>query len=238
MYKRENRKNEEPREIRLINNIMPNAYSSVAISYGDTTIYCTVSISDKPPFFAEEKGIGWLTAEYNMLPGSTLTRKSRPKNCADGRTVEIQRLIARSLRAAVDLTALQGKSIIIDCDVIQADGGTRTAAITGGYCALAIAVKKMLNEGKLSVDPLINQVASISAGKVDGKLLVDLEYIEDSQAEVDMNLVLTDKKEIIEVQGSGEQGVMNKNEFFELLELSENAIMDIMKLQKKFIDSE
>lgn len=227
MYKRKERSNSEPREITFQKNVMKNAYSSVAVGFGDTLVYCTVSLEHKVPPFLNPEVSGWLTAEYNMLPGSTTRRKSRSIGKQDGRSVEIQRLIGRALRAALNLKKIKGYTLTIDCDVIQADGGTRTAAITGGYYALEQAVYKMQAEGLIEDTPLTSRIASISAGKVDGQVMVDLDYVEDSSAEVDFNVIMNDKGEFIEIQGTAEKGVMSRDDFNSILDYCEEAITAI-----------
>ncbi len=228
---REHRTNEQTRKISIKKDIMKNAFASVEVRFGDTRVFCTASVDDNPPKYAVEEGKGWLTAEYNMLPASTNSRKRRNVGKQDGRTVEIQRLIGRSLRASIDLEKIQGYSIIIDCDVIEADGGTRTASITGGFVALRLACERMLAEGMISETPLQFQIASISAGKVDGQLMVDLDYIEDSSAEVDYNVVMNERGEFIELQGTAEHGVMTRDDLNEILRLCDKSLQEIFELQ-------
>lgn len=236
MYQREKRSNEQARKITLTKDIMGNAYASVEVCFGNTRVFCTASIDNQPPKFAEEEEKGWLSAEYNMLPASTGIRKKRNIGKQDGRGVEIQRLIGRALRACVDLEKLKGFSILIDCDVIQADGGTRTASITGGFVALKLACKRMLEEGLIMEDPILFSVASISAGKINGQLMVDLDYIEDSSAEVDYNVVMNDRGEFIELQGTAEEGVMTKADLNGILDLCETALKELFFLQNKLFE--
>ena len=235
MYKREGRTNNQSRTVQIKRDVMYNAYASVEISYGNTKVLCTASIDDNVPPFAKEEDKGWLTAEYSMLPASTFSRKKRDIGKQDGRGVEIQRLIGRALRASVDLEKLKGWSIIVDCDVIQADGGTRTASITGGFCALAIAVKRMLDERLIESDPIKFRVASVSAGKVDSQIMVDLDYPEDSAAEVDYNVVMNDKGEYLEIQGTAEDGVMTRADFNGILDMCETSIKEIFSTQSKIL---
>ena len=190
-----NRKNNEMREVKVTKNYIMHPEGSVLIEFGNTKVICNATIEEKVPPFLKGKGTGWVTAEYSMLPRSTNTRNQREasKGKVTGRTMEIQRLIGRALRSSVNLQKLGERSIIIDCDVIQADGGTRTASITGGYIALEIAVKKLIDSGKLTSSPIISKVAAISIGKVRGEILLDLDYVEDSKADVDMNIIMNDK---------------------------------------------
>ena len=220
------------RPVTITRHFTKHAEGSVLIEMGDTKVICTASVEDKVPPFLEGKGVGWLTAEYSMLPRATATRNSRDisKLKLNGRSGEIQRLIGRSLRAAVDMKALGEKTITIDCDVIQADGGTRTASITGGYVALADAVSYMLQEGMISENPLKKQIAAISVGVVDGKPLCDLCYVEDSHAEVDMNVIMAGD-ELVEVQGTGENGTFDRKTLNQLLDLAEDGIKALMKAQ-------
>jgi ribonuclease PH len=189
----------------------------------------------KVPDFLKDQGRGWVTAEYGMLPGSTSQRKPREARAgrADGRTFEIQRLIGRALRAVVDMELLGEKTIWIDCDVLQADGGTRTAAITGSFIALDITVKKMIKERLLLKSPIRNYLAAISVGRVNGELMLDLAYAEDSAAEVDMNIVMTDKDEIIEIQGTAEHKPFSQSNLMDMLDLAKKGIAGLIDIQKK-----
>ena len=186
-----NRSPEEMREVRILPDYTQMAAGSVLIECGRTRVICTASVQEGVPPFLKGKGSGWLTAEYAMLPGATPQRKARDGVKKDGRSVEIQRLIGRALRAACDLTRLGERTIYIDCDVIQADGGTRTASITGGFAALCLAIDRLMKEGALVDSPIIRQVAAVSVGVVDGTCMLDLEYAQDSRAQVDMNVVMT-----------------------------------------------
>jgi ribonuclease PH len=230
------RKWDEPRPIIIEPNYIKNADGSCLISYGNTKVICTAMITEEAPNFAKEKGIGWLTSEYSMLPGSTLKRKARDRNKIDGRSVEIQRLIGRSIRGGVDLTCFPGYSIYIDTDVINADGGTRTASITGGFVAAALAFKKYLSKGLIKVNPVKNYVAAISIGIVDGNILLDLMYEEDEKAYCDMNVVATDNGELIDISaGSGGES-FGKNQFLKMLDVALEQVVKITQIQKKIVN--
>ncbi|MEI6380250.1 MAG: ribonuclease PH [Cyanobacteriota bacterium ELA615] len=229
---------------RLFNDIRPvrfekdfTAFSmgSVLTHCDNTKVLCTVSVQNGVPKFLAGKGTGWLTAEYRMLPGSTPERKEREFMKLSGRTQEIQRLIGRSLRAVLDLEALGERTIIVDADVLQADAGTRTTAINGGYVALALAIKKMLEQGELLKSPLRSPVAAISVGQIAGDLFLDLNYEEDSQAEVDFNVVMTGDLELVEVQGTGESGTFSRKQLDHILDLAQSGIEQILKLQAQAI---
>ena len=216
---------EEKRPVRIIPDYTEMAAGSVLIECGRTRVICTASVQEGVPPFLKGRGQGWLTAEYAMLPGSTPDRKARDGVKKDGRSVEIQRLIGRSLRAACDLGLLGERTIYIDCDVIQADGGTRTASITGGFVALCLAVDKLLKAGKIVDSPIIRQVAAISVGVIDGTCMLDLDYAQDSRAEVDMNVVMTKDRRgetgFVEVQGTGERKCYSRGELNRLIDLAE-----------------
>jgi len=233
MALRSGRKENQLRDIKFIKNFIENSYSSVLIETGRTKVLCTASVSSELPQFIRENTNGWLSAEYNMLPGSTLTRKSRATYKPDSRSIEIQRLIGRALRQAVDLRKIPNYSITIDCDVLQADGGTRTAAINGGYMALVLAVKRMLREGLIKKDPLTNKIASVSAGIVKGNLLLDLDYSEDSNADVDFNVVMNDSFKLIEVQGTGEKNDFSVDELFNIIKYCRSGIEKIFTEMEK-----
>lgn len=238
MLREDGRKFDREREIKVTKNINIYAEGSVLIEAGNTKIICTASLSDKVPTFLRGSGKGWITAEYSMLPRATNERNQREANKGklSGRTVEIQRLIGRALRAAVNLELLGERLITIDCDVIQADGGTRTTSISGGFIALALAIKKLLLEEIIQENPIISNVAAISVGKVEGELLVDLKYSEDSEAEVDMNVIMNKKGEFIEIQGTGEESTYTRKELNSLLDLAEASIQRIIELQDEIID--
>ena len=223
------------RPVTLTRNYTKHAEGSVLVEFGDTKVLCTASIEEGVPRFLKGQGQGWITAEYGMLPRATHTRNAREaaKGKQGGRTMEIQRLIARALRAAVDLKTLGEFTITLDCDVIQADGGTRTASITGAWLALHDALAMWVEAGKLERIPLTGQVAAISMGLVDGNTLLDLDYSEDSHAEVDMNLVATDTGEMIELQGTGEQAPFDRKRLNALLDLGDKGIAELIELQRQ-----
>jgi ribonuclease PH len=203
----------------------------VLIRTGDTHLLCTACVEDAVPEWREPSGLGWLTAEYDMLPGSTGKRRARSRLKVDGRTQEIERLIGRSLRAAVDLAGMGPRTIFVDCDVLQADGGTRTAAITGAYVAVADALRVGFERGIWARDLLTTQVAAVSAGAVNGELLVDLDYREDSAADVDCNLVLTGRGEWVEVQATGERAACDDAQLAAMLALGRQAIQQLFQAQ-------
>ncbi|MBE5809236.1 MAG: ribonuclease PH, partial [Clostridiales bacterium] len=227
------------RPVQIIPDFTEMAAGSVLVSCGRTRVICTASVQDGVPSFLRGRGQGWLTAEYAMLPGATPQRKARDGVKKDGRSVEIQRLIGRSLRAACDLTRLGERTVTIDCDVIQADGGTRTASITGGFAALCLAVNRLLKDGALTDSPIVKQVAAVSAGVVDGRCVLDLEYAQDSRAQVDMNIVMTrdakGRMGYVEVQGTGERKSYSREELDTLLALGEKGIGALMQAQREAI---
>lgn len=226
------------REIKITPNYIIHPEGSVLIEFGNTKVICTATVQDGVPPFLRNSGKGWLTAEYSMLPRATETRNQREsaRGKLTGRTMEIQRLIGRALRTAVNLDALGEKTIMLDCDVIQADGGTRTASITGAYVALAIACKKILAQGKIKTNVLNDNVAAISVGMVEGKATLDLKYTEDSSAEVDMNVVMNKRLELIEVQGTGEESTFSRGELNAMLDFAEKGLKEIFILQDKAIE--
>lgn len=223
------------RPVTITRNFTAHAEGSVLIEFGQTKVLCNASVVDGVPRFLKGKGQGWITAEYGMLPRSTHSRMNREAASGKqgGRTLEIQRLIGRALRAAVDLTKLGEYTITIDCDVIQADGGTRTAAITGACVALVDALRWLQEQGKLKTDPLKYMVAAVSVGIHEGQAICDLEYVEDSAAETDMNVVLTECGKIIEVQGTAEGEPFSQEELLQLLELAKGGIAELVALQKQ-----
>jgi ribonuclease PH len=223
------------RPVKITRNYMKHAEGSVLIEVGDTKVICSASVEERVPQFLRNTGKGWVTAEYSMLPRSTLTRSSRESSTgrASGRTFEIQRLIGRSLRSVVDLVGFGERSIWLDCDVIQADGGTRTASITGAYVALVDAFRKMVKKGTIGKIPMKDSVAAISIGKVDGRVLLDLNYEEDSRAEVDMNVVMTGRGGFVEIQGTAEGAVFSKEEMDELIGVAQKGIRELTKMQKR-----
>ena len=228
----------ELRNIEFISNYTKHAEGSCLVKYGDTHVLCTASIEEKVPIFLRNSGKGWVTAEYGMLPRSTHTRSNREasRGKQSGRTLEIQRLIGRSLRSIIDLKTLGERQIIIDCDVIQADGGTRTASITGGWIALSHAVNKLLHNNKIKTNPIITQICAISCGVWNGFSVLDLDYSEDSSAEIDSNFVLTSDKKLVEVQISSESDPFKKSTMDELLNLAFDGAEKIFEQQLKAVD--
>jgi len=228
------RQQDQMREIRITRNFTKHAEGSVLVEFGDTKVICTASVEERVPGFLRGQGQGWVTAEYGMLPRSTGSRMGREaaRGKQGGRTMEIQRLIGRALRAVVDLKALGERSIAIDCDVIQADGGTRTASITGGYVALADAVGHLIEKGLLKASPLSGQVASVSVGIFDDNPVLDLDYAEDSNAETDMNVVMNEQGQFIEVQGTAEGHAFNQDELNTMLDYAKKGIAELIDHQK------
>ena len=224
------RATDEMRVVKFTRNYTKHAEGSVLVEFGDTKVICTATIDDRTPPWLRGKGQGWVTAEYGMLPSSTNSRMGREaaRGKPSGRTQEIQRLIGRSLRAIVDMEALGERQIVIDCDVIQADGGTRTASISGGYIALVDAVQSLLDQDILKESPLTGQLASVSVGIYNGKAVLDLDYPEDSNAQTDMNVVINDQGHFIEVQGTAEGHAFSRNEMNEMLALAEKGIAEII----------
>ncbi len=220
------------RPTKITPNFSPYAEGSALIEVGNTKVICTATVEEKVPFFLRNKGTGWVTAEYAMLPRATHTRTNRETMRPSGRTQEIQRLIGRSLRAVVDMKLLGERQIFIDCDVLQADGGTRCASITGACVALALAVKSMLQQGKIKKNPIISEVAAVSVGMVENTALLDLCYAEDSTAEVDMNIVCTGSGKFIEIQGTAERAPFNREQMDEMLELAEKGINQLFTIQR------
>ncbi|WP_334471321.1 ribonuclease PH [Arsenophonus sp. PmNCSU2021_1] len=234
----ENREANQVRPIKITRQYTKHAEGSVLIEFGDTKVLCNATIEEGVPRFLKGQSQGWITAEYGMLPRATNSRNIREaaKGKQTGRTMEIQRLIARSLRAAVDLKQLGEYTITLDCDVIQADGGTRTAAISGACVALTDALNKMVAERKLKKSPLKSMVAAVSVGIVDGKPICDLEYIEDSAAETDMNVVMMDNGKMIEIQGTAEGEPFSHEELLSLLSLAKNGLQIIFTAQKEALE--
>jgi ribonuclease PH len=224
------------RPLRFQNNIAPHATGSTLVEWGNTRVICGVTIEESVPRWMKDQGVtgGWITAEYSMLPYSTLQRKQRDitKGKIDGRSQEIQRLIGRSMRAALDLDKLGTRTVWVDCDVLQADGGTRTAAITGAYVALALAMRKLLAEGKLKESPLSHAVAAVSVGIVAKRALLDLCYTEDVAAEVDLNIVMTAAGEFIELQGTGEEATFSESQLAEMLALGKVGVGRLLAAQQ------
>lgn len=225
------------RPVRITPGFLLTAEGSALIEFGNTRVLCAATVEDAVPQFLRGSGKGWVTAEYSMLPRATATRTAREVNKGkpSGRTMEIQRLIGRALRAVVDLEALGERSVIVDCDVLQADGGTRTAAITGAWVALAIALKQLRDFKAVAKDPLIDHVAAVSVGVVKGEALADLCYEEDSSADVDMNVVMTGAGEFVEVQATAEKKSFSEDGLGNLLALARGGIAELIELQKKAI---
>jgi len=233
-----NRQPDEMRAIRITRNYTKHAEGSVLIEFGDTKVICTASVEERVPGFLRGKGQGWVTAEYGMLPRSTGSRMRREASSGKqgGRTMEIQRLIGRSLRAGIDLEALGENTISLDCDVIQADGGTRTASITGAWVALNDAIEHMLAKKVIKKNPLHHQIASVSVGIYNGTPVLDLDYAEDSNAETDMNVVMNNNSGFIEVQGTAEGHPYSKDELNSMLELAEKGIKELIAAQSAAIE--
>ena len=225
---------DQMRDVTIETNVTKHAEGSCMIKVGDTHVLCTATLEERVPPFVKGSGLGWVTAEYGMLPRSTTSRMRREATAGKqgGRTVEIQRLIGRSLRAGVDRVALGERQITIDCDVIQADGGTRCAAITGGWVALKLAVNKLMKTGAVITDPLIDPVAAVSCGIYAGQSVLDLDYPEDSEAGVDGNFIMTGSKKLIEVQMSAEGQVFSRAQMNELMDLAEKGVSELVALQK------
>lgn len=230
---------DQMREVKLTRNYTMHAEGSVLVEFGHTRVLCTASVENRVPGWMRGSGSGWVTAEYGMLPRSTGTRTGREasRGKQGGRTMEIQRLIGRSLRAAINLEALGEHTITIDCDVIQADGGTRTASITGGYVALADAIQHLIDNKRISRNPLFGKVASVSVGIYNGTPVLDLDYAEDSNAETDMNVVMNDADAFIEVQGTAEGHAFRMDELNAMLELARKGIQELMQAQEEALSS-
>lgn len=226
------------RQIRFEMGFQHNAGGSCLVQFGQTRVLCAATCEEAVPPFLLDRGTGWLTAEYNMLPGSTLSRKKRSGAKPDGRSVEIGRLIGRSLRAVMDFEALGPRTIHIDCDVIDADGGTRTASITGAWCAAHMLCQSLVQKGVLAAMPITAQVAAVSCGVVDDEVLLDLCYAEDSHAQVDLNLVRTSSGDIVEIQGTGEGRAFTQSELIAMLQIAGEGIDRLMQLQMSAIGAE
>ncbi|MBQ2753798.1 MAG: ribonuclease PH [Firmicutes bacterium] len=235
MKRPDGRKLDELRSIKITTGYTKYAEGSVLIEFGDTKVLCNASVEESVPPFKRGSGEGWVTAEYNMLPRATKTRNNRDINRLklNQRSTEIQRLIGRSLRAAVDFTLMGERSITVDCDVLQADGGTRTASITGGFVALALACKKLVDEGIMEQMPIKDYVAAVSVGIFEDEGILDLCYAEDSHAQVDMNIVMTGSGKFVEVQGTGEEGTFTRDELNKLVALGEKGCADLVEIQKE-----
>ncbi|MAZ79460.1 MAG: ribonuclease PH [Gammaproteobacteria bacterium] len=232
------RKPNELRAIRITKNYVSHPEGSVLVEFGETKVICNATIENNVPRFLKGKNMGWVTAEYGMLPRSTNERMRREaKNKQSGRTMEIQRLIGRSLRSSVNLDKLGDRSITVDCDVIQADGGTRTASITGGFVALCLALRSQDDNSFSSTDAIKSFTGSVSLGKVDGEIVLDLDYEEDSNAETDMNFIMNDEGNFIEIQGTAEKGSFSKKELDQMTALASEGIESIIEVQKKSLNS-
>ncbi len=237
MRRLDGRAQDELRPVSMKASFMPNAEGSCLVEMGDTKVICTASVDEGVPRWLKGRGTGWVTAEYSMLPRSSSERIPREveKGRVSGRTQEIQRLIGRSLRAITDLTLMGEYSVVIDCDVLQADGGTRTASITGGFVALAQAIDWMRDTGKLKENPLHTSVAAVSVGIIEGSSCLDLNYVEDSSADVDMNVVMTGDGRFVEVQGTAERGVFGRDALDALVDLAVDGIAELTKYQQKVL---
>ena len=232
------RKPDELRNIVITKNYISHPEGSVLVEFGNTKVICNATIENNVPRFLKGKNMGWVTAEYGMLPRSTNERMRREaKNKQSGRTMEIQRLIGRSLRSSVNLDKLGEKSITIDCDVIQADGGTRTASITGGFVALCLALRSQENDDFSSADAIKSFTGSVSLGKVNGEIVLDLDYDEDSNAETDMNFIMNDEGNFIEIQGTAEEGSFSHDELNKMVALASKGIKKIIEIQKETLNS-
>ncbi len=240
MLREDGRQFDEKRQVKITRNYTMYAEGSVLIEVGNTKVICTATVVEKVPPFLKNQGKGWITAEYSMLPRATGERNAREaaKGKLGGRTMEIQRLIGRALRACIDLEKLGERTVTIDCDVIQADGGTRTTSITGGFIALEMAMKRLVEKGALTESPITSNVAAISVGVVNGTPMLDLMYTEDSAAEVDMNVIMNSKGEFVEVQGTGEEATFTRKELNDLLDLAEKGINELIDIQKYEIEEE
>ncbi len=227
----------ELRAVRITPQFIKYAEGSVLIEYGETKVVCTASVEDRVPLFLKGKGSGWVTAEYGMLPRATHTRSQREatRGRASGRTMEIQRLIGRALRSVVDLNTLGDRTITLDCDVIQADGGTRTAAITGGFVALAECIRTLATKGLIKKNPLHGQVASVSVGIYKGQPIIDLDYLEDSEAEADLNVVMNDGGAFVEIQGTAEGHAFRQDELLTMLDLARGSITQLLEKQRQVL---
>jgi ribonuclease PH len=231
------RKHDQLRQTKITPNFIPHAEGSALIEVGNTKVICTATVEDKVPPFLRNQGKGWVTAEYSMLPRATQTRTQREIGVrVSGRTQEIQRLIGRSLRTVVDMQMLGERTVTVDCDVIQADGGTRTASITGGYVALVLACRRLMDRAMLKKSPIAREIAAVSVGIVEGTPLLDLKYEEDSEADVDMNIVCAANGKFIEIQGTAEKEPFDREQMGEMLTLAEKGIQQLMMLQRYAIN--
>jgi len=234
----DNRAADQLRSTKITPNISPYAEGSALIEVGGTKVICTASVEDRVPLFMRNKGTGWVTAEYAMLPRATNTRTQRETQRPSGRTAEIQRLIGRSLRAIVDTSLLGERQIILDCDVIQADGGTRCASITGAYVALALACRKLVKNTIIKTNPIVSEVAAVSVGIIEGTPILDLAYAEDSTAEVDMNVVCTGAGKFIELQGTAEREPFTREQMDQMVELATSGVNKLFEIQRQALVQE
>ncbi|GAB1399459.1 ribonuclease PH [Aminivibrio sp.] len=236
--RRDGRREDELRPVSFERNYTRYAEGSVLVSFGNTRVLCNATVEERVPPFLRGSGKGWITAEYSMLPRATAVRTTRStaRGGPDGRSTEIQRLVGRVLRSAVDMTALGERTIILDCDVLQADGGTRTAAVSGGFVALVDSLRFLQEKGAFGTLPLKFSLAAVSIGKIEGEMLLDLDYSEDCRAEVDMNIFMTSTGDFVEIQGTGEGGVFSPDELQALLSLGAKGIREILDLQEKALD--
>ncbi|MBS91680.1 MAG: ribonuclease PH [Rickettsiales bacterium] len=232
-----NRKNNDIREISIEKNIIENSDGSCLFCIGKTKVICSATFENEVPIWLRNKKSGWITAEYSMLPSSTSTRNKRESKLGkqSGRSIEIQRLIGRSIRTVVDLTQIKGSQFILDCDVLQADGGTRTASVSGAFIAISLAIKKLLIQGVIKKNPIKDSISAISCGILNNEILVDLDYEEDSRADVDANFIFSEKSGISEIQISAEKSSFSQNQVNEMIELSKIATQKIFKAQNKII---
>ena len=237
MDRSDNRKNDDLRPITFVRDFTTMADGSVLVTFGNTSVLCTASVDESVPRWMKGSGSGWVTAEYSMLPGSSPERVRRETKGPKGRTQEIQRLIGRSLRAVCDMERLGERQITVDCDVLQADGGTRVASICGGFLALHDALSRLVTKGELSLHPIIEACAAVSVGIIHGEPRLDLPYEEDSKADTDMNIVMTESGEFIEIQGTAEKFSFSRQELDALLSLAENGIREIISLQKELVET-
>ncbi len=237
LHRPDGRKANELRPVKIIRSYTKYAPGSVLIEMGNTRVLCTANFEQTVPGWKADSGSGWLTAEYGMLPSSTPERKRRNIGKIDGRSQEIQRLIGRALRAVVDMEKLGENTIWIDCDVLQADGGTRTASITGGYVALVDAIRWARREGIINSNPLKGAIAAVSAGIVDGNVILDLNYEEDSSAEVDFNVVMTNKAELVELQGAAENGTFSHQQLLDILKVTRKGIKELLRKQREALNA-
>lgn len=232
------RKFDELRKINFIIDFLKNPLSSVLVEFGDTKVLCTISLVESVPPFLKGTGSGWITAEYAFIPGATIERTPREIMGRKGRSMEIQRLIGRTLRGVTDLTKLGERTLWVDCDVLNADGGTRTASVTGSFVALKLAIKRLLERNIITEDPILEYMAGVSVGKIGKEFYLDLNYEEDIAAEVDANFFLTESGKIVEIQAGGEKGTFTWDEFFKMKELAIKGISELIKKQKEVLGDE